>query len=455
MNILIYQPRVSYYVGGGEVVPLQHAKFLNQLGHSITILTTKVSDEEYSKYFYDFTKNNKDIKIIELERSKELQLIHKTLPGINWERWDLESIYFAKLATHHLINIDYDLIAYHNVLDSISLPSRKKAVVHLHGYPKELDYGKKLAMFGVNNYISVSSYIKTQWQQLYDFTNVTHKVVKNGIDHKYFLPTKAEKINDILFVGRLIHIKGVETLIKAIYLVKKYKSDIKVKIGGTGPIENFLKKLVYSLELQNNIDFIGYIPDNDLVNIYNNSKITVLPSYEREGILTTMLESSSCGTPVITTTACSMKEFITNNKNGILVPPEDEKILAERILMLLNTPDLLKNLSNSCRKSVLRDWSWEKKYKKYLKYMKPYKYSLSINSLGFSVLIQTNIKSYYEKIINSDFIKKYIPSSSIEIIDLKPNIYKILINKTPKNSIITKKILVLFMLKKVTLILKI
>ena len=57
MNIAIYQPRVSYYVGGGEILPLDHGMFLKKCGHKITIITTRASFIKESEYFKNYKKS--------------------------------------------------------------------------------------------------------------------------------------------------------------------------------------------------------------------------------------------------------------------------------------------------------------------------------------------------------------------------------------------------------------
>ena len=98
MKILIYQPRVSYFTGGGEVYPLQNAKFFAKMGHDVTILTTKASFLKSSEYFTNFIKENKNVKIDYLELDENFKYIYDEPAGINWTRWDKESLWVSRLA---------------------------------------------------------------------------------------------------------------------------------------------------------------------------------------------------------------------------------------------------------------------------------------------------------------------------------------------------------------------
>lgn len=91
MKILIYQPRASYYTGGGEVYPLQNAKFFDKLGHDVTLLTTKASFIKQSDYFKNFLKECPGVKIEYLELNDKFKDIYDEVPGVDWLRWDKES----------------------------------------------------------------------------------------------------------------------------------------------------------------------------------------------------------------------------------------------------------------------------------------------------------------------------------------------------------------------------
>ena len=98
LKILVYQPRASYYIGGGEVYPLQNVKYFASLGHDVTLLTTKADFIKESDYFVDTIKKDKKIKIEYLELDEGYKDIYDVTPGMDWERWDKESLYVSILS---------------------------------------------------------------------------------------------------------------------------------------------------------------------------------------------------------------------------------------------------------------------------------------------------------------------------------------------------------------------
>jgi len=362
MNIAIYQPRASYYVGGGEVVTLEQAHFLTLHGHSVTLVTTKAPFIKESEYFKKFRIKNKNIKIIYINVPEYYKWIYSILPGTNWYRWHLESLCIGQLALRYFLSCGFDVVAVHNVLDIISIPGKQKSVMHLHGYPPHADSIHEACLALPNRLIADSEYIKRQWQSMVKLNRCV--VATNGVRSDCFVPNStALKQYDILYVGRLIAIKGVDYLIKAVAKLRKQWPDIRVAIVGIGPEKGSLEKLTKKLRLSRWVKFIGYVDSNDLLSFYNAARIAVFPSYDREGILTTMLEAASCGLPIITTTACSMHEFLHNRKTGLLVQPRNSSALSRAILEMHHNKKLWCRLGAVARKEIVAGWDWDIKIK--------------------------------------------------------------------------------------------
>jgi len=360
MKIAIYQPRVSYYVGGGEIVPLEHAHYLSKIGHDVTIVTTEAPFIKKSDYFVTFCEQNKNISIKYLRVPVDLEWIYKKPAGIDWQRWNEESFYVGRIALDFFSKNKFDVIALHNTLDSIAVPLDQKSVLHLHGYPPSVDSLQAVCLTIPNGLIAVSKYIKEKWQKMVSLPRC--EISTNGIRSDYFLPNKdAKKIYDILYIGRLIPIKGVEYLIRSVAIIKKKFPDILVVIAGNGPEKKKLESLTKNLGLSKNINFIGYVKAEDLVSFYNSAKIAILPSYDREGVLTSMLEASSCGIPVITTTACSMREFLKDRVNGLMVKPKDYRSIAKATINLLDNESMRRKIGEKARKTIVSEWDWSKK----------------------------------------------------------------------------------------------
>lgn len=170
-------------------------------------------------------------------------------------------------------------------------------------------------------------------------------VISNGIDpERFYLKEKAgsrtklgfqDGVKNILTVCSLVELKGVHLLIEALSLVKKsYAQPFKLFVVGSGPEEARLRSLIDQFELQNQVQFIGKIPNEELVDWYNAADLFFLGS-SREGWPNVVCESLACGTPVVATAVNGIPEILDSEKLGIMVErsPED---FARGILMALN-----------------------------------------------------------------------------------------------------------------------
>jgi glycosyltransferase involved in cell wall biosynthesis len=362
MKILIYQPRCSYYVGGGEIVPLEQAKFLAKLGNEVILLTTKIYGVKNSDVFNKFVVENPEITFSYIEVDPPLSDIYSTNAGMSKYRWDLESYHIGLKAREIISHIadNNTLCIAHYIIDLIAIPKHLKYVLHLHGYPSELSYLDQIAVYKNYNLIAVSNLIAKKWIDLLNFDNYKIETCYNGIDTNTMFPIEIPKKFDAGYIGRLIEIKGVQNIIEAIRILRdSYDVYISFAIAGTGPFEQSLKNLVQEYNLTDRITFLGYLPTEDLIIFYNSLSFSILPSYDREGVLTTMLESSACGIPVISSKNTSMAEFITNGFNGLLVDPKNPEEIAEAIKSLNEDTSLRAELSKNTLDCIKKNWTWE------------------------------------------------------------------------------------------------
>ncbi len=187
------------------------------------------------------------------------------------------------------------------------------------------------------------------------------KVMWNGVDEKIFSPTKnKEKLEKyVLFTGVLRARKGLFDLIKCAILVKKTIPDIKFVICGTGPLLQQLTEQVRNVGLKEQVIFLGRVDRRKFIQICQSATIQVVPSIY-EGLPTVLLEAMACGLPVVATNIGGIRDIISSNVNGLLVPPGSPVKMAKMIEMLWTDEPLRKKLGNSARETILKKYTWEK-----------------------------------------------------------------------------------------------
>ena len=181
-------------------------------------------------------------------------------------------------------------------------------------------------------------------------------IIKNGIDLNELKLSdtnfsKKYEINDefILFLGRFHVVKGIDTLLEAINLIKNHLTFKKYKIvimGVDFGFESEMFELIKKFNLSEQVIVIKNPPRLDVLSAYSQSKFLVLPSKWELSPLTP-LEGFAFKKAVISTTAHGIPFTLTNNENSILVNPNDFKELANAIIDLLENSKKCDNLGSS------------------------------------------------------------------------------------------------------------
>jgi glycosyltransferase involved in cell wall biosynthesis len=138
-----------------------------------------------------------------------------------------------------------------------------------------------------------------------------------------------------LFVGRLSPEKGLATLLAA---WPKVAFPAKLKIVGTGPLE---ADVMAAAANQTGIEYLGYLPGCDVLQLMKDATALIVPSECYEGLPMTVVEAYASGTPVIASRLGSLKELVSDERTGMLFPPQDSDALARAIDWVIRNPDQL------------------------------------------------------------------------------------------------------------------
>jgi len=158
-------------------------------------------------------------------------------------------------------------------------------------------------------------------------------------------PMELPKLYDVVLIARLAPIKHIEVLLRVASIVKERYGNIKVCIVGDGPCRGELEKLANELELDNNVDFVGF--QRDVAHYYNSAKIFVLTS-EREGSPTAFLEAMICGLPCIVSNCGDITDIAQDGFNSLVIEKyDDHEGFAQAIIRLLEDEELYRSLANN------------------------------------------------------------------------------------------------------------
>jgi 1,2-diacylglycerol 3-alpha-glucosyltransferase len=192
--------------------------------------------------------------------------------------------------------------------------------------------------------------------------------ISNGVDLERFRPT-----NDgvylkrrfaiptdrpvLLYVGRLDKEKKIDIILRALPDILRVTS-VHLVLTGIGTEKQKLEELTEKLDIQKAVTFTGFVPDEDLQNIYRVGDLFVMASIaELQSIVT--MEAMASGLPVVAVNAMALPELVHDGENGYLFSDGDSQMFAEKVIAILSNQAMRAEMS---RKSleIIKDHNIEK-----------------------------------------------------------------------------------------------
>ncbi len=188
-----------------------------------------------------------------------------------------------------------------------------------------------------------------KWMEPY-LKNIPKIWIPNGVDTNLFSPSPLQYSHKILSVGRLCHDRGTDLLLNAIPNLVKRFPDIKVQLIGWGDLQIY-KKIVKNLKISDNVEFMGKIPNEELIDYYRDAYIVVNAARVR-GIHIATLEAMACGRACIKSYYKPDHKIIEDLKNGFLFNGEDVAELVNKIEFSFDNYNLVKKISAKAREKA-------------------------------------------------------------------------------------------------------
>ncbi|MDU7028121.1 glycosyltransferase family 4 protein [Robinsoniella peoriensis] len=221
--------------------------------------------------------------------------------------------------------------------------------------------------------IAVGEQVKKNLVEFFELQEKQIKVIYNGIKPfidtikpiKEFETAKQKGYLIIGNVGRLSEQKGMEYFIDAAEIVCAYNPKVKFYIIGDGEDRKILEERVLRKNLKNRFYFLGY--RSDIQNVMSQTDILVLSSLW-EGLPLTPIEAFSVGKTIIATAVDGTIEIVKNEENGILIPPKDSKVLAEKIQWMIDNSDKKIEMEQHAQETYEKSFSFHILADKFLEY---------------------------------------------------------------------------------------
>ena len=176
-----------------------------------------------------------------------------------------------------------------------------------------------------------------------------YAVIPNSIQGCFYQNQKNNRRETrIVSIGRLKKAKNFPMLIEAFSIVHSFFPEYSLEIFGKGPDEELLRSIISDLNLSDSVKIMGF--SDNLPERIQSASLFVLPS-NREGMPNALMEAMASGLPCITTDCGGgIHSLIQNQDNGLIVPVNDAKAMADAILYCIRNPLAAESFAQNARR---------------------------------------------------------------------------------------------------------
>ena len=176
------------------------------------------------------------------------------------------------------------------------------------------------------------------------------KLLYNGIDTNAIAKSETDD-GYVLFLGRLVPEKGIETLLKA---HERSSLNWRLVVARTGPLESVLKTQY------NQSIFVGYLAGNALKEMINMAAVVVVPSEIYENCPMSVLEAMAYGKPVVGSRLGGTAELVADGETGLLFDAGNVSELTAALDKLMSSADLRRQMGMAARQRVEAEFSLDR-----------------------------------------------------------------------------------------------
>jgi glycosyltransferase involved in cell wall biosynthesis len=345
------------------------ASLLKADGYDIAVVTPKI----YKKSRYVEEQNGMKIYRFPFFSGNRLLIEYDEIPYLRMFFYYISGFF---LTLYALIRHRSQMIHVHWAIPTgligvgIAFLSRKPLMVTIHGSDFRLamnqsSFLRKIFLYvckKANHLHCVSDGMKRELEELginggrisaFPMGIETDFVNKEGVQRAGFDNRPAT----ILSNRNLLPIYNVSLFIRAIPLILKEESKVKFLVAGDGPEKEELEREARNLRIEDFVQFLGRIPHDAILNLLSQTDIYVSTSLH-DGTSVSLLEALGSGAFPVVTDIPSNREWISDGENGFLVPTDEERVLAIRIIEAIRDRSLVEKASQKNHRLVTEKVLW-------------------------------------------------------------------------------------------------
>ena len=341
--------------GGVEKYVLELSKQLVALGNHVTVVC---ADEPHAEscavqgvnvirlpYMAKVANTNITRLLFPTLMSQDFDIIHTHIPT----PWSADVSALVSLLKRKRL-----IVTYHDALTGQGLGAFIACLYNFTFLHLVLWRAKKIVITQPK-YVDYSRHLKLHRKKVI--------TIPPGVTSPLTVPWIERKANQVVFMSVLDkhhEYKGLDILLNAMTEVKNRRSGARLLVGGGGELIAKYQQLAKTLGISDSVEFLGYLSDEELAELYSSGSVFVLPSLNKlEGFGIVALEALSYATPVITTHIAGCSDLITRSRAGLIVPPGDAAMLADAIVTLLEDRSEAQSMGIRGASAVNREFRWD------------------------------------------------------------------------------------------------
>lgn len=388
MNLLMLaEVSPARVIGGAERAIREQASGLRRLGHTVTVICRKPSDKDPDEVVWDrvveyrypvhrgtaltFVTSsilNAARSVARTARRSRIDgiLVHQALSGLGPIMLQRNVLGQRVYVCHSLAHEEYLTRT-----PRPESPGLRASRIVQAWYRRIVE---RWVLNACPRIVVLSEFMRHRVMQYHKIPSSRIRVIPGGADTNRFVPAEDRDLErrllgiepatiSLFTVRNLVPRMGLENLVDAMKPVAEKYPQVRLVIGGAGPLREKIEAVIARNGLMEHVTLIGFIDEDALVRRYQAADLVLMPTAMLEGFGLVTVEALACGTPVLGTPVAATPEILNRVDPSLVTTSAEARDLTrglfEQVERMLNAPDGWKTLRARCRSVALNRHNWD------------------------------------------------------------------------------------------------
>jgi glycogen synthase len=353
MRILYWVDAFPPLIGGVEVLSGQFVRALQRRGHEIVVFSSRGNADlpDRMDFFgipvhrFSFNKAllKRDLNLIKTIRNRTNELQADFQPDLVHLNFSAPSAFF------HLFAHRAGRLPCLETIHAFIEPASGQDSLHAR------------ILASVDWVVGVSDAMLRDARRLVPEITPRSSVIHNALEMPSLEPAPLPfDCPSVLFAGRLVLEKGVDTAIDAFAAITNRFPNAHLVIAGDGPMRQNLEQRAIDFGISPKVKFLGWVDPEKMPALINSATIVVMPSRWEEPFGLVALQAAQMARPIVATSVGGLPEVVLNARTGLLVEKDNSAELANAIALLLDHPETGVQMGAAARKRVQAEFTMDR-----------------------------------------------------------------------------------------------